>query len=504
MQRFHLFRVTILIAFSCLAFLHFAVPEARGQKLVGFQAEDGSTLYADLRLPEKITSVPVPGLVLLTEPEWHDRAIYETGVAPLAPVLVKNGIAVLVLDPRGHGANQGSKHFRFLSPEETDKLQLDIRAGVQFLASQKGVDPERIGVGATGIGANFAALEASKNAVIRALVCISGGSGGLSRQALDVIQKRKDIPVLSLAGKNNKVGVLNMAQVYNRSENRNSDLIVGMGYGGQLFATTPGTTEKVAQWLNYNLKGLGKSTKVSFRSTDGWTLSGRLRIPDGASESSKVPVVVFAHGAKHDQSTYYYLEQEVIKRGLATLVFDWRAKNRDINHEEGRGNYGVDAPDEVLTKVYLDVKAAIEFSATQKSIDANRIGLVGATGGVDGIAGAAIGDARVKAMVFITPSHLWAGPNPRTEVLAGFKQHIATHDVPLLVIASAEDYSETPRSATEVYEMSKSKHSQLIMYEDAGGGSEVLKTKPDLQPMIVRWLTDRLAPEKKLGEVAFR
>ncbi len=41
--------------------------------------------------------------------------------------------------------------------------------------------------------------------------------------------------------------------------------------------------------------------------------------------------------------------------------------------------------------------------------------------------------------------------------------------------------------------MSKSKGSQLLMYEDAGRGSEMLKAKPELQGIVLRWLEEKVA-----------
>ena len=70
-------------------------------------------------------------------------------------------------------------------------------------------------------------------------------------------------------------------------------------------------------------------------------------------------------------------------------------------------------------------------------------------------------------------------------------------DVPVFFIASTEDLNTDRGSLADItrdsYLLSKNKHSQLLLYDDAGRGSEMMKTKPELRSMIVRWFTEELA-----------
>jgi dienelactone hydrolase len=143
-----------------------------------------------------------------------------------------------------------------------------------------------------------------------------------------------------------------------------------------MFYRPGGLDEKVAQWLEENLKGLGTETEVSFQSEDGWKLQGTLVLPDGISETSKIPGVVFVHGFMHDQQQWYHIAREVVKQGIAALLFDWRGTRKSIN--EGKGEVGVDLYPEESDKIHLDVKAAINLMASQKQVDAGRMGVVAA------------------------------------------------------------------------------------------------------------------------------
>jgi dipeptidyl aminopeptidase/acylaminoacyl peptidase len=100
-----------------------------------------------------------------------------------------------------------------------------------------------------------------------------------------------------------------------------------------MFSHTEGLEEKVVRWLERNLKALGTETEVSFRSEDGWTLHGMLRLPDGADATRKVPSVLLVHGAKHDQQTYHFMAQEIAKRGMAACALTGGARDRAFGRE---------------------------------------------------------------------------------------------------------------------------------------------------------------------------
>jgi fermentation-respiration switch protein FrsA (DUF1100 family) len=81
-----------------------------------------------------------------------------------AEILVNHGYGVLLLDLRAHGQSDGNKiTFGLLEVS-------DLKAAVQFLASQPDVDPDRIGVLGASMGGVVAILEAVENTYIKALV----------------------------------------------------------------------------------------------------------------------------------------------------------------------------------------------------------------------------------------------------------------------------------------------------------------------------------------------
>lgn len=462
--------------------------EAHGQQVrievgsaVSYQTEDGWTIHGTLVLPEGDTRVRAPGVVLVSEPGMRIRTIYN---ANLVRTLIRNGMVVLTIDVRGTSSSHGKKDFEKFTMKEIDALQLDIKGAVKFLSSKNTVDGRRIAIVAPSLTANYAVLEASENSAVQALVLISGTK--LSQRARDYIKYRKDIPILSILGKSGEKSKQAIAsEAYFLSENRNSGLLFGVGHGLLMFYRPGALDESVAQWLGNNLKGLGTETNVSFKSEDGWTLRGTLYMPDGLEDNSKVAGVVFVHGFMHDQQHWYSLAREVVKEGMAALVFDWRGTRKSIN--EGKGEVGVDLYPEESDNIYLDVKAAINSLASQKQVDASRIGLIAATATCNHAVRASIGDPRIKTMVGLS----FYAPAPDV------RQYLPTSDIPLLLVASTEDFNpdgvSLAEGTREVYRLSKNKDSQFLLFDDAGRGASMMHIEPALRPMIVRWLGEKLA-----------
>ena len=445
--------------------------EALGQsRVVSFMTKDGWKLTGSLYEPAKAASTPAPAVIMLTEPGWVDRSIYDTY---LSDKLAEVGFFALNVDLRGSGNSLGEKVLEEFSAEEMRGIQTDLRAAIEFLSSQPGVDPSRIGVIGAGASSEYAALEASENPQVQALVLISGT---LSGKAKEYLRSENSVPLLGIVGKDDKKSFRGMAEAYALSANRSSDLLVAIGHGAVMFSHTEGLEENVVRWMERNLIALGTETEVSFRSDDGWTLHGLLRIPGGKEPNAKVPGVVLVHGAKHDQQTYHFMAREIAKYGMATLRFDWRGKGKSFR-EGATTNQN---------EVWRDVKAAIQFLASQSPVDSARIGTVAATLGCVNTLQASLADPRVKTVVLMTALE------PNDEV----RRLLSASDVPIFAIASSEDNNYQRGSLAEstrlIYQLSKSKQSEFLLYDDAGRGSEMIKVKPELQPMILRWLGDKL------------
>jgi alpha-beta hydrolase superfamily lysophospholipase len=181
----------------------------------------------------------------------------------------------------------------------------------------------------------------------------------------------------------------------------------------------------------------------------------------------------------------YYLAREVAKTGIAALTFDWRGTRKSV--DEKRGEVGINLPDEERNKIFLDVKAAVDLLASQDRVDGSRLGLLASTATNNHAIRAAMGDSRIKTMVGLS----FYAPAPDV------KQYLQTAELPLFIIASTEDVNADGGSlaegSKEVYEVSNSKQTEFILFDNAGRSTGMLKTNPELVGMINRWFKDKLA-----------
>lgn len=77
---------------------------------------------------------------------------------------------------RGHGksVNQNGT-FQSFTPNDFNKMKLDVKAAKQFLVTQKGINPKNIAIVGASIGANVALKYAAVDPSIKAVVLLSPG-----------------------------------------------------------------------------------------------------------------------------------------------------------------------------------------------------------------------------------------------------------------------------------------------------------------------------------------
>jgi len=258
----------------------------------------------------------------------------------------------------------------------------------------------------------------------------------------------------------------------------------------------------VALLLFVVLRAAGTSTaverEISFKTQDGWTISGMLGKPETAK--GQVPAVIFLHSFDHDRDAYgkyLYpgLAQIVGERDVATLRIDLRGRGKSRGSKELHSF----SPKE-LSKLYLDVRAAIAFLESEPGIDISRIGIVAEGQSTDAAVRGWDGDPRVKAIVLISG---------RLSELA--KSTINTHsEIPLFLIVSKED-REAFRDMADAYKLTQDEESRINVYKDMGIGttmfsvwrSERPKEKP-IEESVAEWMLEQLRSSGLTREVSFK
>ena len=150
-----------------------------------------------------------------------------------------NGYAVLSMDLRGHGEsiNQNGKMISFqpFSPDDFNKMVLDVKAAKQFVVTQKHISPNDIAVVGASIGANVGLKYAASDPSIKAVVLLSPGLNYMGVTTSDSIRKYINQFYIAAAGKDpiagsdpqtlcNMINCGNHLKVYQDSTSHGTDM----------------------------------------------------------------------------------------------------------------------------------------------------------------------------------------------------------------------------------------------------------------------------------------
>lgn len=148
---------------------------------------DGVSLAASWGIPAKATN----GVVFV-----HMAGRAKEDWAPTAERLYRQGIAVVVFDLRGHGANVRGAPAPTLTDDEARKMPLDVKAAIAALAS-RGV--KRVSLVGAELGANLAIAAAAEDPTVVSVILLSPGLVVRGVTALDAVKRYGARPILFVA-----------------------------------------------------------------------------------------------------------------------------------------------------------------------------------------------------------------------------------------------------------------------------------------------------------------
>ncbi len=218
-----------------------------------------------------------------------------------------------------------------------------------------------------------------------------------------------------------------------------------------------------------NATTITSPTKVVLTTSDGKTIAGSYY-----SGISRTGGIIFLHMLNKDRHTYDSLARKLNKAGLSVIAIDLRG------HGESSGIWR-EFTDIDFVRMILDVKAAKQYLLQQK-VDANNIGIVGASIGANLALRLGVEDASIKYIVLLSPGLDYRG--------------VKTDDVihqymgGLLLVASKEDtYSSS--TVQKLYDASVSKDKEIKLYDKLGHGTDIFIANPDTEQFVVNWVLTR-------------
>jgi pimeloyl-ACP methyl ester carboxylesterase len=205
--------MAITTLFSCGNLLHLAgttyaqsqtnnIRETAGQK-VSFLTDDGVLIAGTYYSPSLSHQMAPTNAIILLHMLGRDRNDWNTFASELSNR--SNGFAVLSIDLRGHGEsiNQNGKTISFQSftPDDFNKMVLDVKAAKQFLVTQKSINPTNIAIVGASIGANVGLKYAASDPSIKAVVLLSPGLNYKGVTTSDSIRKYANPVYIATAGR---------------------------------------------------------------------------------------------------------------------------------------------------------------------------------------------------------------------------------------------------------------------------------------------------------------
>lgn len=450
---------------------------------VSFVTEDGWKISGALTTPADIGDKRV-GAVLFLHSSAHEQELFSAHGYP-GFARLQSKFVTLRIDIRGRGKSEAPVEFHSFTEAQRKKLFLDVRAALNFLATQDGVDSSRMAVFAEEISADSAVLGAAGDSRVRALVLVSGR---LSDDAKSVIPGNDQAAILAMVGSDDRVGFRDMTDAYKLSRNKKSDILVykGLGMATAMFSTWRYNRPQekaldyvMADWVIARLNSLGSSREVSFETDDGWTISADFVSPIG---DVPAPAVILVHSSVTDRNMYRALVEKLVEAGFAVLNLDFRGRGKSRN----KGNWlalRLQGPEGLaeISRGNLDIKGAIDFLSTQTNIDAERIGVVGTVIGARYALLGAAHDDRVKAAVSVIG---YVPPPAEAETLETIK-------APTLHVVSS-GLVPVAQAMTSLCEKGIENGNSLLVLEGGAYGYSIFILNPTLGPTIVSWLQKQL------------
>jgi pimeloyl-ACP methyl ester carboxylesterase len=167
---------------------------------VNFLTDDGVSIIGSYYSPLKVvsnassSSTTTTPTVILLHMLGRNRSTWNAFASTLSQ---KEGYAVLSIDLRGHGEsvkqnNGNTISFQSFSPDDYNKMVLDVKAAKQFLITNKNANPNNISIVGASIGANVAINYAAMDPTIKSVVLLSPGINYRGVSTEEAITKYKN------------------------------------------------------------------------------------------------------------------------------------------------------------------------------------------------------------------------------------------------------------------------------------------------------------------------
>ena len=181
------------------------------------------------------------------------------------------------------------------------------------------------------------------------------------------------------------------------------------------------------------------------------------------SQVADAPAVLLLHQFGDSRKSYEKFARDLQMKGFNILAIDGRGFGDSTKTTDGK-TVAAERTADGMKAMKADVAGAFEFLAKQKNVDANRMGIVGASYGSSLAIIYAAENLKVKAVALLSPGINYFDNLPTEPALKNYGNR------PLLLVA-AEDDKESADAVRKLKALGANEKYETKIYEKGGHGT---------------------------------
>ncbi|HEX8925377.1 MAG TPA: alpha/beta fold hydrolase, partial [Terriglobales bacterium] len=188
------------------------------------------------------------------------------------------------------------------------------------------------------------------------------------------------------------------------------------------------------------------------------------------------PGVLLLHQCNRQRKVWDGLAQQLAAAGINVLTLDYRGFGE--SGDVPQGNVTPQQAREIQAKWPSDIDTTLQYLESQPGVSRERIGVGGASCGVDNSVQAARRHPEIKSMVLLSGNTDLNGRN--------FLRNEKTKPA-FFAYADDDEFKPSITAIQWLYSMTACPSKTLVQYADGGHGSDIFAKHPDLPKQIVDW-----------------
>lgn len=261
-------------------------------------------------------------------------------------------------------------------------------------------------------------------------------------------------------------------------------ILTAFGCQNQIVSNSSNNVNSSIPAANSNGANQTTSAEISAPQTVKFTSEGNVEIVGTFYESPQAnsPAVLLLHQFGSSRQSYDEFAKDLQRKNFGVLAIDGRGFGDSKKTTDGK-SVTAEQTAEGVKGMSADVANAFEFLAKQKNVDANRIGIVGASYGSSLAIIYAAQNPKVKTVALLSPGINYFDNLPTEPAVKNYG------DRALLMVA-AEDDEESAEAVKKLKSDNGNDKYETKIYDEGGHGTALFAV--GLQDLLEQFLTKNL------------